>query len=261
MGAQARLLDTAVQVMGRAVGMRTRARRRRDLVLLAIGGLLVGGAAAIGAAVGDTERVTGLWAGAVIGRDGRAGIVEVIDYDFGTEHRHGIFRDVPGLSSDAKVSVSSATAPSAVKLDSTGSETRIRIGDPSRTITGRHRYKLAYSLDDVAPEGQLAWDAVGTGWPVAVGNVEVHVIAPFELVGARCVQGAAGSQAPCDVAQPEPGHLVATIEALQAGEGVTLSATSGRQLGDVRPLRVPASSLPADASSGVLLAGLTRWRG
>jgi len=76
MGTQVRLPALVAQVMGRAAGMGTRARRRRDLVLLAIGGLLVDGAAAVGAAVGDSERVTGLWAGAVIGRDGRAGVVE-----------------------------------------------------------------------------------------------------------------------------------------------------------------------------------------
>ena len=35
---------------------------------------------------------------------------------------------------------------------------------------------------------------------------------PYRLEDARCVQGGAGSQAPCPVAQPEPGHLVATVE-------------------------------------------------
>jgi uncharacterized membrane protein YgcG len=246
----------ARQVMGRAAGMRIRAHRRLDMVLLLIGALLAGGAAAIGAVAGDSERVTGLWAGAAIGSDGRAGVVEVIDYDFGTKHRHGIFRDVPGLSSDAQVAVSSATAPSDMTLEDLGYATRIRIGDPARTITGRHRYKIAYSLDGVAPVGRLAWDAVGTQWPVGIGNVEVHVVAPFEFTGARCVQGEAGSQRPCDLAQPEPGHLVATIASLPAGQGVTLYATGGRRLEHAPALPVPSSGLPADATSGVLLAVL-----
>jgi Predicted membrane protein (DUF2207) N-terminal domain len=186
----------ATQVMDRAAGMRIQAHRRLDMVVLLAGALLVGGAAAIGAVAGDGERITGLWAGAAIGSDGRAGVVEVIDYDFGTEQRHGIFRDVPGLSPSDQVAVSSATAPSDVALEDTGYATRIRIGDPARTITGRHRYKIAYSLDGVAPGGRLAWDAVGTDWPVGVGNVEVDVVAPFEFKGARCVQGEAGSQRP-----------------------------------------------------------------
>jgi len=251
-----RVRATATQVVASAAGMRIRAHRRLDMVLLLIGVLLVGGAAAFGAVAGDSERVTGLWAGAAIGSDGRAGVVEVIDYDFGTEHRHGIFRDVPGLSANAQVAVSSATAPSDMTLENRGYATRIRIGDPARTITGRHRYKIAYSLDGVAPGGRLAWDAVGTEWPVGIGNVEIHVVAPVEFQGARCVQGEAGSQRPCDLAQPEPGHLVATIGALPAGQGATLYATAGRRLDHAPALSVPSSGLPADATSGVLLAGL-----
>ena len=219
MGTQVDLRAAAGQVMDRMAGMRVLGRRRLNAVLLLIGVLLVGGVAAIAAVAGDSERVAGLWAGAVIGSDGRAGVVEVIDYDFGIQQRHGIFRDVPGLSPDAQVAVLSATAPSDVTLEDLGGAVRIRIGDPSRTITGRHRYKIAYPLDGVAPEGRLAWDAVGTRWPVGVGNVEVHVAAPFKFEGARCVQGEAGSQQPCDITQPEPGHLVATISTLPARPG------------------------------------------
>ncbi|MGZ4274834.1 MAG: DUF2207 family protein [Solirubrobacteraceae bacterium] len=224
--------------------------------MLLIGVLLVGGVAAIGAVIGDGERVTGLWAGAAIGSDGRAGIVEVIDYDFGINQRHGIFRDVPGLSPDAQVAVSSATAPSDMTLEYGSSAVRIRIGDPSRTITDRHRYKIAYSLGDVAPGGRLAWDAVGTQWPVGIGNIEVHVVAPFAFEGAFCVQGEAGSQQPCDITQPEPGHLVATISTLPAGHGATLYATAGRRLEVAPRLLVPSSGLPADATSGAPVAAL-----
>ena len=256
MSMQVDLGATARQVMDRAVGMRVRAHRRLDMGLLLIGALLVGGAVAIGAVVGDGERISGLWAGAAIGSDGRAGVVEVIDYDFGPKQRHGIFRDVPGLSSDARVAVSSATAPSDMTLANLGDETRIRIGDPGRTITGRHRYKIAYPLDNVAPQGRLAWDAVGTRWPVGIGNVQVHVVAPFAFDQIRCVQGEAGSQRPCDVTQPEPGHIVATIRTLPARQGATLYAAGGRRLEHAPRLPVPASGLPADATSGAALAGL-----
>jgi Predicted membrane protein (DUF2207) C-terminal domain/Predicted membrane protein (DUF2207) N-terminal domain len=271
MGIQVDLRATPGQVMDRVAGMRIGAHRRLDMVLLLIGALLVGGAAAIGALVGDGERVTGLWAGAVIGSDGRAEVVEVIDYDFGTQQRHGIFRDVPGLSPDAQVAVSSATAPSDMTLENLGDAVRIRIGDPLRTISDRHRYRIAYPLDDVAPEGRLGWDAVGTQWPVGIGNVEVHVVAPFKFEGARCVQGEAGSQQPCDITQPEPGHLVATISTLRAGQGATVYATGGRRLEVAPRLLVPSSGLPVDATSGVPLvasvavaaalagAALTSW--
>jgi hypothetical protein len=196
--------------------MGVQARRRLDLLLLVVVGLVVGSAAAAGAAVGDGERVTGLWAGAEFVGDGSARVVEVIDYDFGVLRRHGIFRDVPGLPPDAQVTAASVSAPDDVELTSMGADTRIRIGDPARTISGRHRYRIQYALEDVALGGRLAWDAVGTGWRVGIGAVRVDVVAPFEFQAVRCVQGEVGSQAPCEVVQPEPGHLVAKTGALVA---------------------------------------------
>jgi Predicted membrane protein (DUF2207) len=236
--------------------MGIRARRRLDLLLLALAGLVAAAAALIGAAGGDSERVIGLWAGAEVGAGGGARVAEVIDYDFGIQRRHGIFRDVPGLSPEARVSVSSPTAPDQVELIGMGSQTRIRVGDPSRTVGGRHRYTIRYPLAGVAPGGRLAWDAVGTGWQVRLGDVRVHVVAPFELRQARCVRGTAGASTPCALAQPQPGHLVATVDALRPGEGMTLYATAGRPLGDAPPLPAAPAGAPAEPTSGLLLPAL-----
>jgi hypothetical protein len=236
--------------------MRTGTRRRVDAAVLAVAVLVVGGAAAAGAALGDGERITAMWAGAEVGAGGDARIVEAIDWDFGPTAHHGIFRDVPGLQPDAPVSVSSATAPADVALSGSSQQTRIRIGDPDRTISGRHRYVIGYPLAGVAPGGRLAWDAVGTSWPVEVAGVEVHVVAPFELMDARCVQGAAGDTTPCDVGQPEPGHLVARVDALVPNEGVTLYANAGRRLAAAPALPAPPSGAPADPGTGVLLPAL-----
>jgi hypothetical protein len=236
--------------------MRTGTRRRIDAIVLAVAVLVVGGAAAVGAAIGDGERITGMWVGAEIGGDGDARIVEAIDYDFGPSAHHGIFRDVPGLRPDAPVSVSSATAPDDVELSGSSQQTRVRIGDPARTVSGRHRYTIGYPLGGVAPDGRLAWDAVGTSWPVPVAGVEMHAVAPSELLDARCVRGAAGADDPCDVTQPEPGHLVARVDALSSAEGVTLYATAGRRLAAAPGLPAPPSGQPDDPGTGLLLPGL-----
>jgi uncharacterized membrane protein YgcG len=239
--------------------LRARQRRRVDLALLGLVALAVGGVAGWAAATGDAERVAGMWAGAVLSTDGSARIVEVLDYDFGSRRRHGIFRDVPGLAADAPVAVSSATAPDAAELvpapDGRQDETRIRIGDPSRTVSGRHRYRIEYPLDGVAPAGRLAWDAVGTGWPVGIGHAEVQLVAPFQLDRPSCLRGYEGAEDPCDVSQPEPGHLVVRVDRLDPDQGVTLYATAGRRLGDAARLPQPPGP-PADAGSGPFLPGL-----
>jgi hypothetical protein len=60
-----------------------------------------------------------------------------------------------------------------------------------------------------------------------------------------------GSTAPCRVAQPEPGHLVARLHTLRSGQGATLYATGGRWLAVAPRLPVAASVRAADSTSGV----------
>jgi hypothetical protein len=159
---------------------------------------------------------------------------------------------VPGLDPADPVEVSSPSAPAQVEATGTAQQARLRIGDPARTVGGRHRYRIAYRLAGVAPDGRLAWNAVGTSWPVPIARAEVHVVAPYRFEGASCVQGAAGSDAPCRVAQPEPGHLAAAVDGLAAGEGVTVYATAGSRLAAAPALPDPPAGIPPDPGTGPL---------
>jgi hypothetical protein len=47
----------------------------------------------------------------------------VIDYDFGSQARHGIFRDVPGLDPAEPVQVASPSAPAQVETTGTAHQT------------------------------------------------------------------------------------------------------------------------------------------
>jgi len=232
--------------------MRIRRRRRIDIGVLAGVVVLAGLAAVAGLVAAEPERVPQLWAGAAVGGDGGALITEVIDYDFAARQRHGIYRDIPGLDPADPVRVDSGTAPDQVQVTGTAHQTRLRIGDPDRTVTGRHRYAIRYRLPGVAPEGRLAWDAVGTSWTVAIGQAEVHVVAPWRLKEVACVRGVTGATDPCPVAQPEPGHLVATLEDLDPGQGVTLYATAGGRLATAPALPAPPAGAPADPGTGPL---------
>jgi len=217
--------------------------------------MVVAVAASVVALLGAGERVGQLWVGATLADDGSARVVEVIDYDFGRNSRHGIFRYVPGLRASEGVQVSSPDAPDAVTV-STSFPPQLRIGDPSRTVTGLHRYVLTYTLDGVAPGGRLAWDAVGTGWDVPIEDVEVHVTAPAELGAEKCVAGSSGSTGPCTVRADGPGHLVAAAEGLAAGEGVTVSATTGTPLDGPPSLPSPAAAPRASTTSPLVPGAL-----
>ncbi|MGP4046535.1 DUF2207 domain-containing protein [Streptomyces sp. 2A115] len=247
--------------------------------------LLLGAVVGLGALAGNTERVNSMWVSAEVAKDGSARITEVIDYDFGYPDgsRHGIYRDIPGLTYEDPDNEVSATVDGApVPYEVTYGETTdlsIRVGDPDNTITGLHRYRIQYTLQNVAPDGKLAWDAVGTGWKTDLDNVEIHVVAPYDLTGTRCVQGRTGSEQSCSAAEPEPGRLLVTLDKLKAGRGATLYASgavsgaadqvaapvppSGAADGDpiVYPLRTILLVGGLALGSGLLTAGLLRLVG
>ncbi|MEV0488840.1 DUF2207 domain-containing protein [Streptomyces atratus] len=260
---------------------RIRRRRRWNLVAMLVAAVVLGGIAALSTLWSSTERVARLWTGAELSADGRARITEVIDYDFGHNSRHGIFRDVPGLPYGAKVSTTMDGKPVPHEMEpymGAHEEMRVRIGDAQHTITGRHRYRIQYELADMAPAGTLAWNAVGTGWGVPLSRIEIHVSAPFTFGDIHCVSGLQGSGHPCQAGQPRPGHLTLSFDNLKAHQGATLHATSaGRQAaapaspaepsGPVLaidrpgPLRVGLSTAGIALAAGLLAGWLTRRAG
>ena len=250
------------------------ARRSRGLGVVwpTVLAVLIGVAVYATATASSEERVAQLWVAATVLEDGGAEVVEVIDYDFGTAtDRHGIFRDIPDLRTSEGVHVSSPTAPDFLsRTDLSGQVTLLRIGDPDETVTGLHRYVLRYTLDDVARNGRIAWDAVGTDWDVPIDDVEVHVLAPATLARLTCTTGSSGSTDSCAVSAEDPGHLVASVGLLAPGKGVTVTAPLGEALDTAPAVPEPdpvaestgvgALALAAIAGLLAVLAGLgTKW--
>ena len=243
--------------------MRTQTRRRVDAVALGLGALAGSALVVIGGVVGDTERVARMWVGARVAGEGSTAVIEVIDYDFGTATgRHGIFRDIPGLSVESPVQVQSDTAPDGIAertpVFTTGSQgSQIKIGDPSTTVSGRHRYRIDYALPrtELLPGGDdgLDWDAVGTAWTVRIARAEVHVVAPWRLERATCSTGREGATGGCTLRAVEPGHLVVIVEDLAKGEGVTVTAARGTALPSTPALPAPPTSAPPDPGAGLAL--------
>jgi hypothetical protein len=242
-----------------------------DVALLCGGGVLLGVGAAIGAFVGNPEHIQDMWAGASFHADGSAAITEVIDWDFGSAtDKHGIFRDVKDLDeATGNIQVSSPDAPAAVLVTATPfgeasyPATRIRIGSPDETVSGRHRYVIGYNLPAAVlkKDGQLSWDAIGAYWPVPMTRGTVEAVAPFEFTNVRCLQGPNGSTTPCTIDQPQPGHLVAQIDGLDADEGVTISATPGPALAAAPALTPPSGAIPPGDGIGLLPPALLALAG
>jgi uncharacterized protein (TIGR04222 family) len=165
-------------------------------------------------------------------------VVETIDYDFGDAQRHGIYRDVPTrLRYDDRydrtfplrvdeVSGSPGTPVQYTIEDAGGGETRIKIGDPDRTITGPHTYRIVYTvqgaLNAFADHDELYWNAIGDEWTTAIEQATVRVTSPGEIVGVACFQGAEGSSLACDQATSRGDSARFSQEQLFPFEGLTV---------------------------------------
>jgi uncharacterized membrane protein YgcG len=148
-----------------------------------------------------------------IERDDAIVLRETIDYDFGTGQRHGIFRDIPTTlryddSHDrtypldvVSVTGSPGTPVQYETEDARAGTTRIRIGDPDRTITGRHTYIITYrirrALNGFPDHDELYWNAIGPDWSVPIQQAKVTVSAPGPINRIACYAGPAGSSLAC----------------------------------------------------------------
>lgn len=136
------------------------------------------------------ERIRDFDSQVLITQTNVAVITETIVYDFGTNSRHGIYRDVPidykdgsdsyylnfqlkGVYDESGFSVQTEQSKENGNM-------RIRIGDPDRTITGVHTYKIVYALFPIVTKLNdkpfLNLDVVGEGWEVPIDNISAKVI-------------------------------------------------------------------------------------
>ena len=160
-------------------------------------------------------------------------ITETFDQDFGSSDRHGAERYLPSdeFGRPIDIEASSPDAPDDLSTLDMGDEVRIRIGDPGVTITGQHRYTLAYTYPEAMLErGLLAIDALD-GDRFETLHAEV-IVRGFELAEPRCFAGPVGSTDRCDLIV-EDGLYRAVFEPLPAHTAVTIDGRIVRRIPSV----------------------------
>ncbi len=155
-------------------------------------------------------------------------IREVVDIDFGPAERRGYQRIIPNdFGVPADVTATSPDANAALSVVPIGYDTRIRIGDPNVTFTGRHRYVLEYTLPDAnLASGVLALDIIGTDETFETERFEV-VLTGFDFDGVECDTGSYGSFGGCEFDRDDVGNQVAVIEPLRPGDGISVGGRFG----------------------------------
>jgi uncharacterized membrane protein YgcG len=164
-------------------------------------------------------------------------VTEQIAYDFATQERHGIFRDVPVRFryDDRHDRVyplevlgvwTSAHTPGGYTLEDVDNKLRIRIGDPDQTITGQHDYRIVYrvkgALNGFADHDELYWNAIGADWEVPIQQASVTVRAPAAIGQVACYAGPVGSTRSCRPSSQADGPTAAFTTSLGPKEALTV---------------------------------------
>jgi hypothetical protein len=208
--------------------------------VLAVGWLAVG---SLPARAGVFEQVDRFASVIEIQANGSIHVTETIDYDFGRlTDRHGVKRILTTTQRyddeyDRRyplrvlaTTMDGQPVPNMV-ADESGGQTEIKIGDANRTVSGRHRYTLEYSLGAVAnafdDHDELYWNVTGDQWDVTLQQVRIRVDAPKQgITAVKCFQGPYGSDAPCQEAVVLDDGASARYQVVPVppGSGVTVVA-------------------------------------
>lgn len=197
-------------------------------------------------AVARAEEISRYEEAITIVSEGTIAVGESILYDFESSQRHGIFRTVPTIKTNAegKKFILSFADFSVVdpkgneyqysKITS-GEELTLKIGDPDKTITGVHTYNISYTvagaLTYFSDHDELYWNVTGNEWQVPMKAVVASIELPAEVrkndLRIACFTGSSGStEANCSSSYNANTNVVTfqTTRPLGAYEGLTVVA-------------------------------------
>lgn len=148
-------------------------------------------------AVNSAEEIANYEIVIEIQKDSSLVITENILYDFKSQKRHGIYRDIPikykdqrGANYNLRLKVLSVTDENglAYKYSTSrkGKDFSIKIGDPDKYVSGKKTYIIKYKVDRgmrfFADHDELYWNAIGHGWNLNILAGKAKVILPKEIL-------------------------------------------------------------------------------
>lgn len=190
---------------------------------------------------------------------GKILVTETIDTDFAYQNKHGIYRDLPinyttqsGNKLYSQVDILSVTQDSKkaeVEKSRNGDNLRLRIGDPDRTLNGKHSYVIRYEVSGVLSSyndyDELYWNVTGNGWTVPIAKATATLHLPSDKDGsflqASCYQGPERSTDTCQQSIDSKTATFSTTHSLNEGEGLTVAASYPKGLLPILKVSPPPS--------------------
>lgn len=174
--------------------------------------------------------------------DGSIRVIEQIQYDFGINFRHGIYRKVPMIITNDNgdhlkmtIRIVSVTDENGRAYQYTDTEEddnlNIKIGDPNNTITGSHWYTITYDVWGAyryfSDHDELFWNSTGTEWTVPIKEAKTEVTfgatIPQEQLKGICFTGVQGSTEQSCTIETYNNGVSFTTNGLGPSEGLTFS--------------------------------------
>lgn len=181
--------------------------------------------------------------------NGSVTVEERVEVDYDILQKHGIFKDIPyvydlnGEKYYTIVQVDSVSRDGTVENYTSyknGNNIQVKIGDPDKTVSGKHNYSIKYIVQGVilpyAQFDELYWNVTGE-WPVPIDRVNAYVYLPKDsILQAVCYVGYFGSDKACNSETSSKSALL-SAENLLPGEQMTVAV--GFKKGTVPLITVP----------------------
>lgn len=182
-----------------------------------------------------------------INSDSNLEIEEKIEYNFGAEEKHGIFREIPikykrgQANYNLRISDIRVTDEAGQKYKFSVFRSRgyvkIKIGDKDKFVTGQKTYIISYkvkrAINYFDDHDELYWNVTGNEWSVAIEKAKTRTAfsnfrVKYEDLQSTCFAGSFGSAQNCEYSKPYCGpdrycqQIVFEQKNLSPGQGLTI---------------------------------------
>lgn len=190
------------------------------------------------------EKITNFDSVITVQSTGEVQVMESIEYDFGSESKHGIFRFIPtskiydrahgrGFMRIHVVSVVDKKGEAyPYTVENNDGTKNIKIGSPDIVVSGVHTYIVTYIVDNAlgyfADYDEIYWNVTGNDWQVPIERVSAIVQLPGGVRGLpdkiQCYTGFGGETNTCDSAiQYHYGSTQFVQNSITPGQGLTVA--------------------------------------
>lgn len=143
-------------------------------------------------------------------KDGSFNVTENIVYDFGDNSKHGIYRDIPKISTVgdlyriieiSDINVLRDRLGERYSISDSSKQISVKIGNPDKTITGVHTYTISYLVkngvgSNYEDHDEIYWNVTGNEWAVPIMSASSLITTDFGGLANKwiCYSGPSGSR-------------------------------------------------------------------